>query len=169
MDTVAPGAKKSDEGGVKPLYQRVIDAIREQIKTGELTPGDQVGPARTLAETHQVSFITAQRALRDLQDMGLVEAIPGKGSYIRADAIENLPATEPHIQRQSEIIVLQQIALIDHEERLETVEDALVMLIGEFHKIAGNTNPPGLDDALADIRKRRESQSRQDKKKQNTK
>lgn len=99
--------------------------------------------------------------------MQLVQAIPGKGSYIHPKAVENLPATEPHIQRQSEIIVLQQAALIDHQERLDTLEDCLIMLIGEFHKLAGNTNPPGLDEALADIRERRNRRDK-DTKQQNT-
>lgn len=149
---VARGAKSPDKSGIKPLYERVTDAVREQIKTGDLKPGDQVGPARTLAETHGVSFITAQRALRDLQDMGLVEAIPGKGSYIRPDAIENLPGSEPFAQRQSAIIVLQQAALINHEERITLLEDTVIALMNQVNVLRGVPNDPDLETEVQALR-----------------
>jgi DNA-binding GntR family transcriptional regulator len=153
MVTVA-AAKKPDHSGVKPLYQRVTDAVRDQIKSGELAPGDQVGPARTLAERHGVSFITAQRALRDLQDMGLVEAIPGKGSYVHHDAIENLPGSEPHAQRQSAMIVLQQAALINHDERVTLLEDTVIDLMNQVNQLKGLPHDPQLQAEVQLLRER---------------
>jgi DNA-binding GntR family transcriptional regulator len=111
-----------------PLYMQLVKDVREQIKDGALAPGDQVGPARVLAEKHGVSIITAQKALGELQSIGLVHAIPGKGSYVDVEAIDNLPASEPYTVRQNSIILQHHDRLIMHEARLDDHEAAMKLI-----------------------------------------
>ncbi|SDY69066.1 GntR family transcriptional regulator [Micromonospora pattaloongensis] len=59
-------------------YLRVVNAITEQINSGELTPGDKLPTYAQLAEQYNVSVSTAQAALRILRDRGLVEGQQGK-------------------------------------------------------------------------------------------
>jgi DNA-binding GntR family transcriptional regulator len=136
----------------QPLYQQLVETVRQQIKDGRLKPGDQVGPARTLADDNGVSVVTAQRALRDLQDMGLVHAIPGKGSYIHPKAIENLPGSEPHMQLQGAMIAYQQAILLNHEERITLLEDTVIALMNQVNALRGVPNDPDLETEVQALR-----------------
>ncbi|RKN29947.1 winged helix-turn-helix domain-containing protein [Micromonospora musae] len=63
-------------------YLRVVNAVTEQIESGELGPGDKLPTYAQLAEQHKVSVSTAQAALRILRDRGLVEGQQGKGTFV---------------------------------------------------------------------------------------
>jgi DNA-binding GntR family transcriptional regulator len=63
-------------------YLRVVDAITEQIRSGELVPGDKLPTYAQLADKYLVSVSTAQAALRLLRDRGLVEGHQGKGTFV---------------------------------------------------------------------------------------
>ena len=70
-------------------YKRVVDAITEQIRAGELAPGDKLPTYAQLAEQFKISVTTAQTALRILRERGLVEGHQGKGTFVA----ENPPTT----------------------------------------------------------------------------
>lgn len=65
-------------------YQRIVSAIRAQIASGDLGPGDRVPSIRRLAEEHGVAIATATRAMATLRDEGLVEARVGAGTVVSA-------------------------------------------------------------------------------------
>jgi DNA-binding GntR family transcriptional regulator len=65
-----------------PPYKRVAAALRDQITSGELLPGEQIPPVPRLMETYEVSRNTALRALRVLKDEGLVTVEPGWGAFV---------------------------------------------------------------------------------------
>lgn len=79
-----------DPNDKRPLFERVVDDLRAQIKSGKLKLEERVPPARELAETYGIANMTAQRALRELQNQGLIYGVPGKGSFVRPDAREKL-------------------------------------------------------------------------------
>ena len=66
----------------KPRYQQLKDFIIEQISTGELQPADRVPSENELVESKSVSRMTANRALRELNDEGYVERIAGRGTFV---------------------------------------------------------------------------------------
>ncbi|WP_242908770.1 GntR family transcriptional regulator [Actinomadura terrae] len=76
-------------GRPDPLYQQVVDAIEDQIAKGELGPDDKVPSAKVISETFNVANMTAQRALRELQQRG----VAGRGSFVRPDAVTRLAKT----------------------------------------------------------------------------
>lgn len=49
-----------------PAYQRIQGAIRRDIESGGLLPGDPVPSERKLARLHDVSLMTARHALATL-------------------------------------------------------------------------------------------------------
>ncbi|MEQ4302658.1 winged helix-turn-helix domain-containing protein [Plantactinospora sp. B6F1] len=63
-------------------YLRVVEAITDQIRSGELTPGDKLPSYSQLAGEYNVSISTTQAALRILRERGLVEGHQGKGTYV---------------------------------------------------------------------------------------
>ncbi|NJP35271.1 GntR family transcriptional regulator [Micromonospora thermarum] len=74
----------------RALFQRVVDDIVDQIRTGKLAPGDVLPTARRMADTYSVASMTAQRALRELQHRGLTYAVVGKGTFIHPQAPERI-------------------------------------------------------------------------------
>ncbi len=66
----------------KPRYQQLKDFIIEQISSGELQPSDRVPSENELVESKSVSRMTANRALRELNDEGYVERVAGRGTFV---------------------------------------------------------------------------------------
>jgi DNA-binding GntR family transcriptional regulator len=58
-------------------YQRVQDALAEEIARGRRTPGSRLPPERALAEHFGVSRVTLRRALAELAEAGIVARHPG--------------------------------------------------------------------------------------------
>lgn len=74
----------------RALFQRVVDDIVDQIRTGALHGGDALPTARKMAESYGVASMTAQRALRELQHLGLTYAVVGKGTFVHPLAIDHI-------------------------------------------------------------------------------
>lgn len=66
----------------KPRYQQLKDLIIGRISAGDLRPSDRVPSENELVESMSVSRMTANRALRELNDEGYVERIAGRGTFV---------------------------------------------------------------------------------------
>lgn len=67
-----------------PPYQRIVREIQRRIEAGELRPGDRVPSTRQIAAESGVAMATATKVLTTLRQDGLVEAVPGVGTVVRA-------------------------------------------------------------------------------------
>lgn len=65
-----------------PRYQQLKEQIIGQISSGELRPTDRVPSENELVGSAGVSRMTANRALRELNDEGYVERVAGKGTFV---------------------------------------------------------------------------------------
>jgi DNA-binding GntR family transcriptional regulator len=63
------------------LRERVADALREAITSGELAPGHRLREER-LADQHGVSRVPVREALRQLAAEGFVEIRPNRGAVV---------------------------------------------------------------------------------------
>lgn len=66
----------------KPRYQRLKESIISRISSGELKPLDRVPSEHELVASAGVSRMTANRALRELNDEGYVERVAGVGTFV---------------------------------------------------------------------------------------
>jgi len=73
-----------DFGSVVPLYEQAADYIQRQIESGALQPGDRFPDMRKLAEDWGIAYQTVRRAMRELQERGLVVSRIGKGTFVAA-------------------------------------------------------------------------------------
>lgn len=64
-------------------FAPVVDAIREQISSGALAPGEWLPSEAAVMDQYAVSRYTAREAIRRLVAEGLVVVVDGKGSYVR--------------------------------------------------------------------------------------
>ncbi|MFN4143228.1 histidine utilization repressor [Aestuariivirga sp.] len=67
----------------QPLYARVKDHIRENIRAGTWEPGRRVPSENELVESFGISRMTANRALRELSAEGLLSRVPGVGTFVK--------------------------------------------------------------------------------------
>src|SRR5580704_13561381 len=65
------------------LYEQIVQQVEESIHKGALKPGDQLPPERELAEQFGVSRTAVREAVKTLREKGLVEAYPGRGTFIK--------------------------------------------------------------------------------------
>ena len=70
----------------RPASLQVADALRAEIASGQLAPGDKLPSIRKLAERFGVAPMTAQSAIEMLRTEGLVYTSPGRGTFVRTDA-----------------------------------------------------------------------------------
>ncbi|MDG4798983.1 GntR family transcriptional regulator [Micromonospora sp. WMMD980] len=66
----------------RPLFRQLADALRDQIITGQLTPGSAVPSIKALEHRYGVSRETIRRALAALRVEGLVVAERGYGTRV---------------------------------------------------------------------------------------
>ncbi|EHK54291.1 PLP-dependent aminotransferase family protein [Allomesorhizobium alhagi] len=68
--------------GEVPIYRQIADLIAEKIADGGLAAGDRLPPQRDIARMAGVNLTTVTRAFAALQEQGLVQSRPGRGSII---------------------------------------------------------------------------------------
>jgi DNA-binding transcriptional MocR family regulator len=94
--------------GAEPVYERLIDALEKDVRSGRLAAGDRLPPHRDLAHRLSLSVGTVSRAYAEAERRGLISSHVGRGSFIadRAaprpeasggllDLSHNLPPLEP--------------------------------------------------------------------------
>ena len=66
-----------------PKYQLISQIISENIRSGNLKPGDQIPPEPELIDLFQVSRITVRAAISDLVKKEIVTRKQGLGTFVR--------------------------------------------------------------------------------------
>ncbi len=90
-----------------PLYQQIIEYLREQILSGKLTPETRLAASRQLANELGVSRITVNNAYATLESEGLIYSREGSGTYV----LERHPLQHPATATESATWPLWQQAL----------------------------------------------------------
>lgn len=69
-------------GSAGPLYLGLKQEIRRHVESGDWPPGSRVPSENQIVEAYGVSRMTANRALRELAQEGLVRRVQGVGSFV---------------------------------------------------------------------------------------
>lgn len=69
----------------KQLYEQLIDNIKGLILSGELSPDDKLPSVRSLARELGINPNTIQKAYSELERMGVITTLPGRGSIVLAN------------------------------------------------------------------------------------
>ncbi|TDM02465.1 GntR family transcriptional regulator [Macrococcus carouselicus] len=70
--------QKSD----KPIYEQLKSEIIRLIMSRELREGEALLSMRALAKDLGISVITTKRAYKELEDLGYINSVPGKGTFV---------------------------------------------------------------------------------------
>jgi DNA-binding GntR family transcriptional regulator len=122
-------------------YLEIAAEIREQIRSGQLRPGDKLKTVRSLAADYSVAQGTVGAAMEVLRGEGLIDTVQGKGSVVAAAP----GGTQPD----------QAVAKLSAEvaELREMVRDHDVMLKDLYQRVPG---PHGRQQREAPEERRRE-------------
>jgi GntR family transcriptional regulator len=66
----------------RPMYQQIMEQIRQRIAAGDWAAGRELPSIRVLAANLRVSVITVKRAYLDLENEGVIVTRHGKGSFV---------------------------------------------------------------------------------------
>ena len=69
----------------KPVYLQLVDQIRYAAASGGLNPGEPLPSIRPLAEELRLNRNTVAKAYSELENQGIIETIPGKGCFLKAN------------------------------------------------------------------------------------
>lgn len=65
-----------------PIYEQIFNSVVELIITGSLRENDQLPSVRTLAKQTGVNPNTVAKAYTELERLGIIYSVPGRGSFI---------------------------------------------------------------------------------------
>lgn len=66
----------------EPIYRQIVCQVRQMIMSGELREGDVLPSMRQLAKELKISLITTKHAYEELEQMGLLATVGGKGCFV---------------------------------------------------------------------------------------
>jgi GntR family transcriptional regulator len=71
-----------------PLYQQIVDRVREGVARGWFKPGDKMPSVRELAIQLTLNHNTVAKAYQELERIGVIETLRGKGTFIANPAVK---------------------------------------------------------------------------------
>ena len=66
----------------RPIYIQIVDGFRTKIAAGVLRSGEKLPSVRELAMELSINPNTIQRAYRQLEALGWIATVPGKGCFV---------------------------------------------------------------------------------------
>ncbi|WNI18708.1 GntR family transcriptional regulator [Actinacidiphila sp. ITFR-21] len=131
------------DAGRQPKYQRIADALRDAIQSGEYGPGDRLPGENDLMATYEVARMTARQALGVLQTEGVAESRKGAGVFVRSfrplrrRGIQRLARSQWgegrsiwEIDTEDRTLVVDQLKVTE-EESPERIAEVLGMMTGD--------------------------------------
>jgi len=68
-----------------PIYQQLVQEIKEHVLKGLLQPGDKLPSVRELSAQLTINPNTIQKAYQELERQKVTETLRGKGTFVSSD------------------------------------------------------------------------------------
>lgn len=94
-----------------PMYEQLVERIKELIINNVLKPDEQLPAVRVLASELTVNPNTIQKAYRELEHRGYIYSVPGKGSFVRPAVPGNNAARLRTLENELSRIVSEMLYL----------------------------------------------------------
>ena len=106
-----------------PVYEQIIKQIERFILAGHLLPDEQLPSVRNVSCSLSVNPNTIQKAFADLDRRGIIYSVPGKGSFVSAEAAEIITKSRIHELEKIEAAAREmKLAQIDKKIIINAVE-----------------------------------------------
>lgn len=97
-----------DNKSSTPIYQQIVDQVKEEILKGILQAGDKLPSVREMSSMITANPNTVSRAYSELERLNVIETIRGRGTYVTS-----------------------QYKPVMEEERMENLKDSIKKIIVE--------------------------------------
>jgi DNA-binding transcriptional MocR family regulator len=96
------------------LYEKIAFRFQSQLTQGLLKPGDKLPSVRALSREQGISISTAYKSYVELENMGMVEARPKSGYYVKFSPakVAGSPDVKPPLKSSHEASVTEMIAMV---------------------------------------------------------
>ncbi|MEW6541062.1 MAG: GntR family transcriptional regulator [Bacillota bacterium] len=74
-----------DQRSSTPIYQQLVQEVKEAVLRGVLQPGDRLPSVRELAGRLAINPNTIQKSYQELERQKVVETLRGKGTFVCLD------------------------------------------------------------------------------------
>jgi GntR family transcriptional regulator len=108
-----------------PIYLQVVDQIKAAAASGALRPGEMLPSIRPLAEELRVNRNTIAKAYSELESLGVIETLPGRGCFLK----ENHSGLRKEVRRKLLIAEIDQVIVQAHH--LQVPRDEFLELLHE--------------------------------------
>jgi GntR family transcriptional regulator len=107
----------------KPIYEQLVDKLKELIINEVLKPDEQLPSVRTLATQLSINPNTIQKAYRELEIQGYIYSLKGKGSFVNPNNQKKDQEKINSVLKELEKLILEAIYLgVSAKELTELVE-----------------------------------------------
>jgi len=113
----------------KPVYLQLVDQIKAAAAAGTVHAGEPLPSIRPLAEELRVNRNTIAKAYGELESQGVIETIPGKGCFVKAN---NSPLKKEVRRKLLEGEIDQVIVQAHH---LQVGQQEFVDMVGERFEV----------------------------------
>lgn len=73
-----------------PVYEQIVEQMERFVLAGIMKPNDKLPSVRNLSVELSINPNTIQKAYTELDRRGVVCSVPGRGSFVAADAVEKI-------------------------------------------------------------------------------
>lgn len=108
-----------------PIYEQLVEKIKELIVHQVLKSDEPLPSVRELAQELTVNPNTIQKAYRELERLGYIYSIPGKGSFVKpTDKLENNRQRTELLETLGKVVAELIYLGVSMEELQEKLEQA---------------------------------------------
>lgn len=114
-----------DSRSSKPIYEQIIQKVKEDIIKGILKPGDKLPSVRELSSMITINPNTISKAYKELERMKATEVIRGKGTFVAQDFKpsmdeEKIKEIKEHMKK---IIIEAHYVGVDRDKLIEILNE----------------------------------------------
>jgi GntR family transcriptional regulator len=109
----------------KPIYEQLVDKMKELIMNEVIKPDEQLPSVRTLATQLTINPNTIQKAYRELETQGFIYSIKGKGNFVNPNnQIKDLEKIEA-VKKELEKLIVEALYLgIKADELIDLIQNS---------------------------------------------
>jgi len=113
-----------------PVYLQIVDQVKAAAASGALQPGEALPSIRPVAEELRVNRNTVAKAYSELESLGVIETLPGKGCFLK----ENHSPLRKEVRRKMLVEEIDQAIVMAHHlqvagpEFLEMIQERMHVL-----------------------------------------
>ncbi|MBQ1187891.1 MAG: GntR family transcriptional regulator [Peptococcaceae bacterium] len=111
----------------KPIYEQIIENMKQLVVSGALKRDEQIPSVRQLAQELAINPNTIQKAYAELERQGVIYSLKGRGSFV-GSSLQELR----NIQQNER---LEELAALSKElYRLQVPQEELYLVIQQVYK-----------------------------------